>query len=483
MIAVTGELSERAPRTALRFWRRQSERPTGQVPSTSDVLAPLAEGAALDCVALARWILLQPPHRLDETLYSGVGCTLTDAGAHAACIDGPPRARADAAAALRRELERSIVRAVGRARRVAVLTGGGLDSGGLLGVTAHVMRERRGSAFAVALDYRAEGDDRPYLEALERHLGCDVLRVTPEDGARRAALVNGVDATPFLSPTDPIVVEMFARARAHGAELVLTGDGGDALFDGSPHSLGDLTREGHPIAAIRAARSLRGFNVPRTRIIDWAIRPAVTHYLPRSIRMWNSRRRKPAYPVWAGPVVREVLDESRARDLHELEARLASGAREQEGWPNEHTRVWFAWQRHQQEHVSGIERADPYFDRELVRWVHALPQAWLLEGGIRRGLFREAIRGLVPDSLRLREDKAAFEPAMVRFVESIGGFESFREHARVRRLADLGLVEPRTFEKCFDELAARPIVSCEWSNVWPALAAEAFLASRGGTRG
>jgi len=197
--------------------------------------------------------------------------------------------------------------------------------------------------------------------------------------------------------------------------------------------------------------------------------------------MWKARRAKPCFPAWAGPVLRAALESSRARRLTDLEERLASGAAE-ESWPTEHARVWIAWYRHQQEHASGIERSDPYLDRELITWVDALPPVWLLEGGVRRGLFREAIRGLVPESLRTRPDKAAFEPAMFRFVESIGGFGALRRHASVPDLADLGLVEPRAFLDAFDELAAKPIGSWQWSTVWPALATEAFLASRGAGR-
>lgn len=474
--------SRSEPRHSLRFWTRSPAALRDRSHGEASKLASVADGATLDRAVLARWVLLEPPREIDETIYADVGCTLVERFDEGGPPCEPPRSRADAPAALRRMLDRAVTRAIGDARRVAVLTGGGLDSGGLLALAVNALRERRGSAFAVALDYRAEGDDRPHLAALERHLGCEVVRVAPEDAARRADLVRGIDAAPFSSPTGPMEVEMFARARAHGAEIVLSGDGGDALFDGTPDALAALTRAGRPLDAMRAARVLRGFGAPRGRVFDWAIRPAVTSVVPRSIRMWKARRGKPVAPAWAGPVARVSIEESWARRLAELETRLANG-RAEDTWPTERARVWMAWYRHQQEVASGIERRDPYLDRELVAWVQALPPEWLLDGGIRRGLFREAVRGLVPESLRTREDKASFETAMFRFVESIGGFASLRPLARVPHLADLGLVEPRPFGQLFDELAARPIGSWEWSNVWPALGAEAFLAARGEARG
>jgi asparagine synthase (glutamine-hydrolysing) len=439
----------------------------------------------LDLDVLSRWMLVEEPRDIHETPYAGIRCRMTEAlPAVDRDLEPPPRALEDAAGALRRVLESTVARTIGSARRVAVLTGGGVDSSALLALAAREMRARGGSAFAVALDYRADGDDGPHLEALEQHLGCEVIRVAPEEAAHRANLLYGIDAAPFGSPMGPLEVELMARARAHGADLVLTGNGGDDIFDGVPHALAQLTRAGRPIAALRAVRALRGFELPKNRLFEWAVRPVLTPLVPRALRMWKARRARPRPSPWAGRRLRRSIESSWSSKLDELDARLASRARApEETAPSEPMRVWIGWHRHQQEVASGIERCDPYFDRKLVAWVHCLPAVWLLKGDVRRGLFREAIRGLVPESLRTRNDKAWFEPAVFRFVESAGGFMSLEPLARVPRLADLGLVEPGPFKAAFDALAARPIASWEWSKLWPLLSAEAFLAEREGARG
>ncbi|MEO8877684.1 MAG: hypothetical protein ABI461_18975, partial [Polyangiaceae bacterium] len=82
------------------------------------------------------------------------------------------------------EIWRLVVASVGRltncAKRVAILTGGGIDSSALL---AAAIASNRGASerdvVAIALDFSGEGDDRPYLRDLQMSLGIQVLRVTP----------------------------------------------------------------------------------------------------------------------------------------------------------------------------------------------------------------------------------------------------------------------------------------------------------------
>jgi asparagine synthase (glutamine-hydrolysing) len=373
----------------------------------------------------------------------------------------PLRSPDEAIAIVRAAIEGTVRRAVGGARRVAVLTGGGVDSAALLAVAVAHARATGGSAFGVALDFEGPGDDRPHLAALEAHLGCAILRVRPEEAAHRAAsIAHGVDASPLAWPGAAMEIELLARARAEGAELALMGVGADALFDGDPRDVG----------SIRRARRLRGFAQPRSPVAAWVLRPAIARRIPRAVRASLARRRAPEAPAWAGPALASFL-----RRHHERLVAWAFAAerRRQDAPEREH----LAWLRHQESIASGLVRRDPFDDAPLAATMQSVPRPWLLHDDVRRGLFRAAMRGLLPESLRQRTDKAGFEPAFTRFVEAAGGFDAFRDLARMTALADLGLVEPRRFAGAFDELAARPRESWGWGDVWPALAVEAFVRS------
>jgi asparagine synthase (glutamine-hydrolysing) len=460
-------------------------RATSHARAESDRLADvLATGTfELDPRALAARLLLLPPSHAGETPYHGLAAVRRMAGPLEPSAAGrnPPAVVSprDAVHAVRAALEDAVDRALADTRRVAVMTGGGVDSSALLALAVARARRVGGSAFGVALDFGGPGDDRSHCRALEHHLDCEILRVRPEDAASRFELIrSGVDAVPLAWPGGPMEIELLARARAHGADCALMGVGADELFDGDPRALAEVARGGEVAAAFASARALDGFAHPRLPGLRWVVRPLLAALLPTSLRARRAARTPVATPGWAGRQLREFAREQRLRGLARVLAPARTPCARFERFHGSPSHEHLAWLRHQEQVASGLERRDPYLDPELVRVITALPPAWLLHGDTRRGLFREAVRGLVPDSLRLRTDKASFEPAFVRFVEAGGGFAALRDLAGVPELAQLGLVEPRLFRKAFEAFVANP--DDGWGEVWSALAVEAFLQTHAG---
>lgn len=452
----------------------------GQREESSSLESLVDRGAAVDPRRLAAWVLGGPPNGAAETPYVGIDVE------HVASPSASRHRRlaspslADAPAFLRRALVDAVDVALAGVRRVAVATGGGLDSAVLLGLATEWARRTGGSAFAVSLDFGGPGDDRPHLAALERHLGCEVIRVRPEEAAPRMALLGtGADAAPIPFASMPMEVELCARARAHGADRVLSGAGGDELFGGSPHALADLALRGHPLRAVRAAGRLTGFGRPRSPAWSWVARPLLGRFLPTPVRAWRARRGdRNAAPSWAGPVARSFADEACRLSIAARQRPPRTGRERLAATRGDPHRRFLAWGRHQEEQASRVDCWDPYLDLDLAAAVTSLRQDYLLFGDRWRGLLRAAVRDLLPDSLRERTDKARFEPALQRFTEAAGGLRALLPLASARALASLGLVEPEPFGAAFERFASAPDDGLAWVALWPVLAAEAFLRGR-----
>lgn len=431
-----------------------------------------ASGAELDLDAFAPRMLARHPRTLEETPYRGVRCVVRWPAYVEPDVD-PPSDPEEAARLLRSELEAAVDRATAGARRVAVLTGGGLDSGGLLAVTVARARARGATVFALAFDFGGPGDDRPYMRALERELGCEVLRVAPEDARGRDELLDGVDALPFVWPSAWLEVEAFVRARQNGAEVVLSGCGGDELFDGDPWEISELVRRGRPVSAIRLASRLRGFDRPRLAALQWPLRRLVASRVPLAIRRRRARRAPLAIPTWAGPRLARWFREERERAFERTIDPEYRGPTSLDLH-----RVQLLTLRHLVVTASGLPRRDPYMDPRFRAAMARVPHHLLLHGGVRRGLFRHALRDLLPRMLRERLDKAFVEPALARWLEANGGIERFRPLASATELAARGLAEPRAFQRAFDAFAKNREDDDAWTTLWPALASEAFLRAR-----
>jgi len=87
-------------------------------------------------------------------------------------------------------------------------------------------------------------------------------------------------------------------------------------------------------------------------------------------------------------------------------------------------------------------------DEDLVELIAGFPIESLLHGGSTRGLYRHALRGLVPDTVRQRRDKGTFGLAIA---EMLGPQETtaLRDLSTMRALGGLGLVQPDRYQSTF----------------------------------
>ncbi len=387
---------------------------------------------------------------------------------------GRAPARSSQARLLREAVKGAVARAMGNARRVAVFGGGGVDSSVILALANEVAKERGiDDVVPVALDCGGPGDDRPHLAVLAKALGLKPVLVPPALGGAYLRSAFLLDSAPCPWPSSPYDHALAFAAKDLGAEVALDGTEGDFIFGGVPAFGAAIRREGLARSASYAAtfEPSWGYSKPR-RVFEFLVRPALADRAPKPLRVAVRRRRILRRVPWAGRVLRAHLmalaDEVAPRSAAERQLGFMRTARFAE----------IAALRVGLERLAGIRFAQPLIDAAVLDFVAALEPYELAQNGQMRGLLRESVRGLVPDSVRLRPDKFEHEGAMLAAVEAGGGFAAFRDLAPVSRCADLGLVEPRRFEAEFWALANDPLgPTRDWSRIWSMLSVEAFLAN------
>jgi hypothetical protein len=138
----------------------------------------------------------------------------------------------------------------------------------------------------------------------------------------------------------------------------------------------------------------------------------------------------------------------------------------------------------QLESVIPTPAIDVFRDVALVRFVGALDPLQLSVDHRYRGLYRRAMRGLIPESVRQRNDKAQGEPAHAEAILAARAEPTLRDLSSLAALADMGLVEPGPFRPLFERwlsavrrgerITADPADE-SWHTVWQLLSVEAFL--------
>jgi asparagine synthetase B (glutamine-hydrolysing) len=464
--------------------------------SQLEPLARLFPDAPLDAHRLVSLIAYGDDTDSSATVYAGIrrmrpGETIVAEGNLVRVVRDFPRIGLryrtgkvqDLAAELRYRLGAAVERATRGAKRVAVFASGGLDSSGVLALAAAQCRGLPAKAVdAISVQYAGPGDDRPYFAELTVSLGIDPLLLRPQEAApwfRRSLCMDGQPGN--LASTCLFLLQG-ARAVERGADVVLTGVGGDSICGGllpfSPFA--NWTREGRVLAAINGALRLR---------IPWPMGPwlrmryALSPLVPDVARRLKRRfsRRKGA--SWLTPRSRSLLEDCREADESAAEDPPASPDAGMKFLCTQCQLTDGADVLGQLGTVTGCFPVDVFLDEDFVRFMLELDPALLNHGHEFRGLYRLAMKGILPERLRRRQDKGIFEPA-VAAAAAPSGLEALRDLASLKELASRGLADPtplrRDADTCFAMVErgerAHDVSGDEWfQRFWQLLSAEAFL--------
>ncbi len=461
-------------------------------------LTALGERPAVNATGLARSVVfLGAPERVPyvgvervrtlRILQVGPGFR-TERMRHTPAWSDHPLEATEAATRLFDAVGASVARAVGDRQRVAVMAGGGVDSSALLAAT---LAQARGATpkeiTALTWDFGGDGDDRPYMRDLENALGIVPIRVSPAGATPSFARSLVVEGAPYTLLCGAMELQTFALAKERGCEMVLTGIGGDEVLAGAVQAavLGGavtgrgLRRLGAIPGAVRRAVTLdvSTARTPLRRIGDFLVRPLLRPLASRRLRTRNFVRRMRSTTPWLGPLGDAAL-EAAARETT-AETRVPADARSR--YLHFADRTLFEEYmdlRALLEEESGLPRADVYLDDALVELVARIPPEHLVFGGRHRGLFREGLRGHVPESIRLRKSKASFDDAIQGYAASLEARTLVRSLGTGAVAADLGIADRRLLAEAATRIASErdpAAYGLGLSYLWSTLAAEAFL--------
>ena len=265
--------------------------------------------------------------------------------------------------------------------RVALSLSGGLDSTAVAAVAPRGVR-----AFSWTFEGTPEGDERPHVEAVARHLDLPVRWVGgdglyPLCGDFTDRFVH--QGSPYVNPFSALKCRLYETARAEGCERVLVGDGGDTLYTAEEYWLRDLIASGEPRALASLAATVR-----RAARGDRFARLALRRLLP--LRRGSPESRRGAIP-WLTPeglaalpanAPSPILPPGRRGARYELNV----GTRHSELESEE--RRLFA--------QCGVERGNPFWSWPLLEMAIQLPAYWYHRDGRSKVLTRAALRGLLP---------------------------------------------------------------------------------------
>ena len=326
---------------------------------------------------------------------------------------------------------------------------------------------------AVTWQLDARAADTPYVDAWKSRLGLHVESVSADEASSLlgSSLILGDAPTALM--TGAFERAAMRRVRALGADVLLTGVGGDETLSGSTQAA-VRARASFAKSLERAVLAELPWDSTATqRVSEMVLRPALRPLAPRWLRERKFVARTKADLPRLGPVTLQRLHEAAA--LHIAAARpVPRTAMER---LHEVTRRPF-WAemgelRAQLEAAEGIARFDIPLDAAVQRVVASIAPDLLLDESRHRGLLRRVLQARAPQVVTSRFDKADFDAFGQRMLQEARILPRLRSLAECTELVRLGLVEQGAITDRWqsNEYPADLTTFLGW---WPFLTAEAF---------
>lgn len=301
---------------------------------------------------------------------------------------------------------------------VGVSLSGGLDSTSIAAVMARLRgddRKDRPDESLQAFSYIApEYDESSYIQDTVGQSRALLHRVHTDAATLWSSLdqVLWYHDEPLHSATALVGFEIYRAARANGVKVMLSGQGADETMAGYPVYFADywstLLRGGSPAEAWREIarhHAVHGGSPAKTlrQVATRTVRNALRSIpLYRTAAAARHRQRARAAHDWFRP---EIVDALPPEDAGYGDGCLSTALRlsvERSPLPL-YLRI-----EDRNSMAHSVEARLPFLDYRLVTLMFQLPAHWKMRGAQGKHVMREAMRGLIPESVRSRVDKMGF---------------------------------------------------------------------------
>ena len=356
---------------------------------------------------------------------------------------------------------------------IAAELSGGLDSSLVVGTAQRLFREDvspapRFDTFSIKFD-DPEADERGFIDDVAAMWGLETNWSPPFFAKFPDFLADIRRYRSFTARPNSVMDTLMHRAiRERGYRVVLTGQGGDQWFGGSPDCFTELLCG---LRFVELFRLLRDEAAYPTRVLGrqglptLLLRRTLWPLVPPQPKVFINRLRGVSLvPPFVNLEFARKLDLERARNAPTRQLRgLSFTQRTMYQVLNLGISIHFAELNERECALAGIEGRHPFYDRRVIEFAFAIPEDQRCRPRATKYIFRQPGSGLLPESVRQRRDKAEFSSLLLHglrdVTEALGGEGAFGSFNVVQR----GWVDPEQFRLVYRERMGNAAVA----NLWP----------------
>ncbi|MEJ2566286.1 MAG: asparagine synthase (glutamine-hydrolyzing) [Gammaproteobacteria bacterium] len=302
---------------------------------------------------------------------------------------------------------------------------GGIDSCSIIGLAA-ASTQGAVKAFTIGFD-SADYDETPIAQEMAEATGADqeILRLNATHLYDHFEETLWHTERTIYNTLGVAKLLMSRRVNEIGYKVVLTGEGSDELFGGYPafrrdmflhgldHLPPDERREWESLLA-ESNKLFTGAMLSEQTIDDPAL-TAKVGFTPSCLQPWlasaqrvpallHPERRAELADYSPGAAIADALDDDALRDRHPLD-------RAQYVWIKTMLEGQIlTWGGDRVDMANSMEARPPFLDHHLAEYAATLPPSMRIHGRTEKYVLREAMKGLLPETLYKREKFAFMAP-------------------------------------------------------------------------
>jgi len=310
---------------------------------------------------------------------------------------------------------------------------GGIDSSSVVCSVSQLAPDKKIALFSQRYgDYAC--DEGEYIDEVTKKTGldtysvrCDKIDYTHEYDMRFNYHINRHwPLYVTFTQSFPLAEKM----REEGIRILLTGQGGDHLFEGSVNVLRDYFQT---FQFKKMLDELKHYQFTKTALARFLLSPLLSKsskkFLKKLLAVFRLSKApaKTAYFNEERCIYPYDITEDIHFSSHSFKYDILSIA-------GNRYAMWidsFSYQFFEQNY--GIEVRHPFFDVRLVEFALSLPAEYKLQKHIGKAVFREAMKKVLPEKIRCRKDKAEFSEVILDQIACLDLDELFKDSEIVKR--------------------------------------------------
>ena len=319
----------------------------------------------------------------------------------------------EAAKKLKELFSKAVDSTVTNLEETAFEVSGGLDSSSVVSLLSQKANPSTIESYSMEFK-ELKCDEGEYVDSiLEQYsLHHQKIPVDKLDYHKKYALKNLYAISPNwpITLTFAMILPMLEKMKNDGKNVVITGQGGDHLFTGTPLVLYDLIRR---LKLGIAYHELRAYKKPWNAIKAYIIRPLIGEKAFVTLKKLLRKSSKETDPF--------MNDESDIENLTQKIGILNPTFKyDLEMITSLHySTVLDGNIFHAAEDYFDIELRHPFFNKELVEFTLSLPPEMKYQKKTIKWIWRKAMDGILPDKIRDRKNKAEFSEVIRQQIDTI----------------------------------------------------------------